>query len=90
VAVPLAQLLPHPRYAGEATSGDIALARLARPVRFGPGIGPVCLPGAGLRFPAGTECVSTGWGDTGSGGNGDTGIYWVILGYTGVYWEPGS
>ncbi|NXV54711.1 BSSP4 protease, partial [Molothrus ater] len=68
VAVGVAQLLPHPRYAGEATSGDIALARLARPVPFGPGIGPVCLPSARLRFSPGTACVSTGWGDTGSGG----------------------
>ncbi|NXY27206.1 PRSS8 protein, partial [Atrichornis clamosus] len=44
VAVPLAQLLPHPAYAGEATSGDIALARLARPVPYGPTVRPVCLP----------------------------------------------
>ncbi|NXX37518.1 PRSS8 protein, partial [Nicator chloris] len=62
---PLAQLLPHPAYAGEATSGDIALARLARPVRYRPGLGPVCLPSPSLRFPPGTPCVTTGWGDTG-------------------------
>ncbi|NXI10302.1 PRSS8 protein, partial [Irena cyanogastra] len=95
VSVPLAQLLPHPAYAGEATSGDLALARLARPVRFGPGLGPVCLPAARLRFRPGTACVSTGWGDTGNGGEWDwldwdglgmgyTGIYWDILGYTGI------
>ncbi|NWY93857.1 BSSP4 protease, partial [Loxia curvirostra] len=70
VSVAVAKLLPHPRYAGEATSGDIALARLARPVRFGPGLGPVCLPSPTLRFPPGTACVSTGWGDTGTGGTG--------------------
>uniref|UniRef100_A0A8U8BXG6 Uncharacterized protein n=1 Tax=Geospiza parvula TaxID=87175 RepID=A0A8U8BXG6_GEOPR len=63
------QPLPHPDrrpspHRSHATSGDIALARLARPVRFGPGIGPVCLPAAGTGFSAGTQCVSTGWGDT--------------------------
>ncbi|NWV44551.1 PRSS8 protein, partial [Grantiella picta] len=71
VAVPLAQLLPHPSYAGEATSGDIALVRLAWPVTFGVGVGPVCLPSPGLRFPAGTQCVTTGWGDGGDRGEGD-------------------
>uniref|UniRef100_A0A8C3V059 Peptidase S1 domain-containing protein n=1 Tax=Catharus ustulatus TaxID=91951 RepID=A0A8C3V059_CATUS len=63
VSIPLSLLLPHPSYAGEATSGDLALARLARPVRFGPGLGPVCLPSPTLRFPPGTRCVSTGWGE---------------------------
>ncbi|XP_066031149.1 serine protease 33-like isoform X3 [Chamaea fasciata] len=65
VSIPLAELLPHPAYAGEATSGDIALGRLRRAVRFGPGLGPVCLPGPGLRFAPGTLCVTTGWGATG-------------------------
>ncbi|NWV30444.1 PRSS8 protein, partial [Origma solitaria] len=59
VAVGLAQLLPHPGYAGEATSGDIALVKLVRPVSFGPGVGPVCLPSPSLRFPPGTPCVTT-------------------------------
>ncbi|NXN05068.1 PRSS8 protein, partial [Sylvia borin] len=65
VSVPLAELLPHPAYSGEATSGDIALGRLQRAVHFRWGLGPVCLPGAGLRFRPGTRCVTTGWGDTG-------------------------
>ncbi|NXW69011.1 PRS27 protease, partial [Hirundo rustica] len=76
VSVPLSRLLPHPAYAGEATSADVALARLARPVR---GLSPVCLPPPGLRLPAGTRCVSTGWGDT--GGERGTGIYWEGLGW---------
>ncbi|XP_064355588.1 serine protease 33 [Dromaius novaehollandiae] len=62
-AVPLGLLLPHPAYAGEATSGDIALGRLARPVAFSAAVLPVCLPGAALRFAPGTRCVATGWGD---------------------------
>ncbi|NXL69132.1 PRSS8 protein, partial [Chordeiles acutipennis] len=44
VTIPLVQLLPHPSYAGEATSGDIALAQLAWPVTFSDAILPVCLP----------------------------------------------
>ncbi|XP_053908981.1 serine protease 27-like [Cuculus canorus] len=62
-AVPLRRVLPHSAYAGEATSGDIALAQLAWPVAFSDAILPVCLPGAELRFPPGTRCVATGWGD---------------------------
>ncbi|NXN20279.1 PRS27 protease, partial [Indicator maculatus] len=44
LAVPLSQLLPYPSYAGEATSGDIALAQLAWPVPFSATVLPVCLP----------------------------------------------
>ncbi|NXX23978.1 PRS27 protease, partial [Podargus strigoides] len=65
VAVPLSRLLPHPSYAGEATSGDIALAELARPIRFSEAALPVCLPSPALRFPPGTRCVATGWGEGG-------------------------
>ncbi|NXV25225.1 PRS33 protease, partial [Cepphus grylle] len=70
VVVPLSRLLPHPSYAGEATSGDIALAQLARPVPFGPRVLPVCLPSPALRVPPGTRCVATGWGDVREGGEG--------------------
>ncbi|XP_074023259.1 LOW QUALITY PROTEIN: serine protease 27-like, partial [Numenius arquata] len=63
VTVPLIRLLPHPTYSGEATSGDIALGQLARPVPFDDLILPVCLPSPALRFPPGTRCVATGWGD---------------------------
>ncbi|XP_062456869.1 serine protease 33-like, partial [Rhea pennata] len=62
-AVPLSRLLPHPAYAGEATSGDIALAQLVHPVAFSDTVLPVCLPAADLHFAPGTRCVATGWGD---------------------------
>ncbi|XP_071657427.1 serine protease 33-like [Patagioenas fasciata] len=67
VAIPLGRVLPHPSYAGEATSGDIALAQLARPVPLSAAVLPVCLPGPRLRFPPGTPCVATGWGDIAEG-----------------------
>ncbi|NXT59432.1 PRS27 protease, partial [Pluvianellus socialis] len=47
VTLPVSRLLPYPGYAGEATSGDIALAQLARPVAYSPTILPVCLPDPG-------------------------------------------
>ncbi|XP_019351000.1 serine protease 27 [Alligator mississippiensis] len=53
----------NPRYAGEASSGDLALLRLVRPVTFGPRVSPICLPDAGVRFPASTRCWVTGWGN---------------------------
>ncbi|NXO00502.1 PRS27 protease, partial [Rhinopomastus cyanomelas] len=68
--VPLKRLLPHPSYAGEATSGDIALAQLAWPVAFSSRVLPVCLPSPTLSFPPGTRCVATGWGDIHEGGEG--------------------
>ncbi|NXP16157.1 PRS27 protease, partial [Thinocorus orbignyianus] len=68
VSVPLRQLLPHPSYSGEATSGDIALGQLAWPVPFSDVILPVCLPSPALRFSPGTRCVTTGWGDIQEGG----------------------
>ncbi|NXV78188.1 PRS27 protease, partial [Atlantisia rogersi] len=70
LVVPLERLLPHPSYAGEATSGDIALARLAWPVSFSDTVLPICLPSPTLSFPPGTPCVATGWGDSREGGEG--------------------
>ncbi|XP_054664705.1 serine protease 33-like [Grus americana] len=44
-------------------AGDLALARLdppATPTRL---VRPICLPGPSVRFPPGTNCTVTGWGD---------------------------
>ncbi|XP_061300346.1 serine protease 33 [Pezoporus flaviventris] len=68
LVVPVAEVLPHPRYRGEATSGDVALARLARAVPLGPRVLPVCLPPPGPAFPPpGARCVATGWGEARDG-----------------------
>ncbi|NXD03525.1 TMPS6 protease, partial [Certhia familiaris] len=84
VSIPVAELLPHPGYHGDSSGSDVALARLARPVRYRAGIGPVCLPAPNLRFRAGTRCVSTGWGEVRPGGKlGGTGRDWDGLGGTG-------
>ncbi|XP_075580849.1 LOW QUALITY PROTEIN: serine protease 33-like [Pelecanus crispus] len=60
----------HPAYRdGDAiegegdVAGDLALARLdppATPTRL---VRPICLPGPSVRFPPGTNCTVTGWGD---------------------------
>ncbi|XP_033929507.1 serine protease 33-like [Melopsittacus undulatus] len=83
LVVPVAQVMAHPGYRGEATSGDIALARLARPVPLTPRVLPVCLPPPGHPFPPpGTRCVTTGWGESGDGGKG------VSMGINGDQWVP--
>ncbi|XP_020666267.3 serine protease 27 [Pogona vitticeps] len=60
-------IIRNPRYAGEATSGDIALVRLVYPVRFTDYIIPICVPTANVNFPPGMKCWVTGWGDISEG-----------------------
>ncbi|NWS64822.1 PRSS8 protein, partial [Chunga burmeisteri] len=66
----VAAVTRHPAYRdGDITeehgdiAGDLALARLdppATPTRL---VRPICLPGPAVRFPPGTNCTVTGWGD---------------------------
>ncbi|XP_074854451.1 serine protease 27-like [Carettochelys insculpta] len=56
-------IINHPQYAGEASSGDIALVELERPIQYTDYILPICLPEASVRFPAGMKCWVTGWGN---------------------------
>ncbi|XP_077169275.1 transmembrane protease serine 9-like [Paroedura picta] len=58
----ISQVIIHGRYAGDGTSGDIALARMERPVSFTPLSLPACLPDADVQFQNGTLCWVTGWG----------------------------
>ncbi|XP_062993326.1 serine protease 27-like [Elgaria multicarinata webbii] len=60
-------IIRNPRYAGEATSGDIALVRLVHPVRYTNYIIPICVPAANVEFPPGMMCWVTGWGDISEG-----------------------
>ena len=41
---------------------DVAVLRLARPVRYAPHIAPICLPEAGRDPAAGTHAYVAGWG----------------------------
>ena len=47
-----------------ADGNDIALVRLSKPVPHSTHVTNVCLPRPGITFPAGTKCVTTGWGHT--------------------------
>ncbi|KAH0626596.1 hypothetical protein JD844_001674 [Phrynosoma platyrhinos] len=60
--VKLSRVIAHEDYAGDGTSGDIALAQLERPVRFTESILPACLPDNTVQFRGGTFCWVTGWG----------------------------
>ena len=50
--------------ADNAKDVDIALIKLAMPVTFNEHIQPICLPEPDEKFPVGTLCLSSGWGDT--------------------------
>ncbi|XP_040296144.1 transmembrane protease serine 9-like [Bufo bufo] len=63
------QIIIYPTFAGEGTSGDIALIKLTDPVPYTNYILPICLPSLSVSFPTGLECWVTGWGNTGSGVN---------------------
>uniref|UniRef100_A0A8C8VMP5 Peptidase S1 domain-containing protein n=1 Tax=Pelusios castaneus TaxID=367368 RepID=A0A8C8VMP5_9SAUR len=56
------RIIANPRYAGQTTSGDIALVHLAKRVNFTDYILPICLPDASISFPPGKRCWVTGWG----------------------------
>ncbi|XP_077773293.1 serine protease 27-like [Podarcis muralis] len=58
----LSQVIVNKHYAGDGTSGDIALVQLEHPVRFTKSILPACLPDAKVQIPNGTLCWVTGWG----------------------------
>ncbi|XP_004690432.1 PREDICTED: chymotrypsinogen 2-like [Condylura cristata] len=58
----IAQVFDHPSFDMYAINNDIALLKLATPARFSKVVSPVCLPRAQDNFPAGSLCVTTGWG----------------------------
>lgn len=57
------QIIVNPTYAGQTTSGDIALVQLSRKVHYSDLILPICLPDASVKFPPGKLCWVTGWGN---------------------------
>uniref|UniRef100_A0A8C4WRJ1 Peptidase S1 domain-containing protein n=1 Tax=Gopherus evgoodei TaxID=1825980 RepID=A0A8C4WRJ1_9SAUR len=61
-ACPVQRIITNPRYAGQTTSGDIALVQLGRRLNFTDYILPICLPDASVHFPPGKVCWVTGWG----------------------------
>ncbi|XP_034275704.1 serine protease 53 [Pantherophis guttatus] len=59
----VSMVIPYENYTSYEKGHDIALVRLAKPVRYTKDIAPICLPFAEHRFAFGTQCWLTGWGD---------------------------
>ncbi|KAM4632608.1 serine protease 27-like [Discoglossus pictus] len=53
----------HPKYKGEATSGDLALVELDAPVTYNNYILPICVPSSDQELPSGKMCWVAGWGN---------------------------
>ena len=69
VDVVIKAIFIHPLYQSQGAfsseSYDISLVQLSQDVfPFNNHTNSVCLPKSGTIVPAGTECVTTGWGDT--------------------------
>ncbi|KAM5151670.1 transmembrane protease serine 9-like [Mantella aurantiaca] len=62
VARGVKQIVVHPKFNQEGSSGDIALMELKKPVTFTTSIHPVRLPSPSIDLPEGTLCWATGWG----------------------------
>lgn len=63
-----AQVFKNPSFNLLTIRNDITLIKLAKPATFSKTVSAVCLPQATDDFPAGTQCVTTGWGKIKSSG----------------------
>ncbi len=54
------KIIYHPNYQRNTIDSDIALMKLATPVKFDKYVKPVCLPQQGANVPIGTQCYITG------------------------------
>jgi Trypsin len=54
--------IPHPRFAGGASSYDVALVRLDRPLEFNEFVQPIALPAQSSSFPQSGTISAFGWG----------------------------
>ncbi|KAK9513611.1 hypothetical protein VZT92_027130 [Zoarces viviparus] len=57
--------ITHPYYNAQNFNNDITLLKLSSPVQMSSRVSPVCLASSSSNIPAGTTCVTTGWGKTG-------------------------
>ncbi|XP_053551197.1 prostasin-like [Bombina bombina] len=65
--VQVSQIIIHPTYRSEGSSGDIALLKLQNPIEYSDYILPVCIPNPNVVFPTDLNCYVTGWGSIRSG-----------------------
>lgn len=60
-------VVTHPKYV--QPHNDIAIVKLATPIKFTDTIRPICLPTQGEALPAGKKCAAAGWGRVGKDGD---------------------
>ncbi|XP_010381273.2 chymotrypsinogen B2 [Rhinopithecus roxellana] len=60
----IAEVFRNPSFSIFTMRNDITLLKLATPAVFSQTVSAVCLPSADDDFPAGTVCITTGWGKT--------------------------
>ncbi|XP_069312590.1 chymotrypsinogen B [Eulemur rufifrons] len=60
----IAKVFKNPKFSLLTVRNDITLLKLATPAQFSKTVSAVCLPSADDDFPAGSLCVTTGWGKT--------------------------
>ncbi|KAL1779658.1 serine protease 29-like, partial [Sigmodon hispidus] len=61
--LPVNRIIVHPNYYVAENGADIALLELEAPVNVSTRVQPISLPRPLERFPSGTSCWVTGWGD---------------------------
>ncbi|XP_013391560.1 atrial natriuretic peptide-converting enzyme [Lingula anatina] len=64
------EIVRQPNYKKNLLQDDIALLRLASPLRYTDYVRPVCLPSRGLGIANETRCISAGWGRQANGNGG--------------------
>ncbi|XP_071369381.1 transmembrane protease serine 3, partial [Centroberyx affinis] len=69
------QIIYHARYRPKGLDHDIALMKLAEPLRFNGFVEPICLPNFGEKFEEGRMCWISGWGATEDGGEGSVSLH---------------
>uniref|UniRef100_A0A4W4E9V2 chymotrypsin n=1 Tax=Electrophorus electricus TaxID=8005 RepID=A0A4W4E9V2_ELEEL len=60
----IAKAISHRYYNSQTFNNDITLLRLVSPAQMTNRVSPVCLATSTISVPAGTRCVTTGWGKT--------------------------
>jgi len=62
VDIPVERVISHPKFDKHTYNNDIALFKLAKPIKFNKYVSPICLPTTEVK--PGTNCYVTGWGQT--------------------------
>ncbi|XP_036420125.1 chymotrypsin-like protease CTRL-1 [Colossoma macropomum] len=62
----IAKAITNPYYNSQTFNNDITLLKLSSPAQMTNRVSPVCVASSSTNVPAGTRCVTTGWGKTGT------------------------